>query len=94
MTPEMYAYAASKGVTADEADGVTEEFILFWQSASGRYATKSDWKKAWMLRILDQIQMGKIGPSRRQTPGKNGYRSQADINQQTYHPDGRPRFVP
>ncbi|MCA1668316.1 MAG: helix-turn-helix domain-containing protein [Thermomicrobia bacterium] len=81
LTPELYAYAADKGVTAAEADGVTEEFILYWQAASGRSAIKTDWKKAWMLRILDRLQMGKIGPmARNGSTRSNGYRSQADIN--------------
>ncbi|MDQ2787975.1 MAG: hypothetical protein M3Y58_23595 [Chloroflexota bacterium] len=89
LTPEMYLYAAEKGVTAAEADGVTEEFILYWQSASGRSAIKTDWKKAWMLRILDRLQMGKIGTTARIGSMKsNGYRSQADHNQLRRLPDG------
>ena len=89
LTPELYAYAAEREVTAAEADSVTEEFILYWQSASGRSATKTDWKKAWMLRILDRIQTGKIGPKASTGSTKsNGYRSQADHNQLRRLPDG------
>jgi hypothetical protein len=93
-TPELYAYAAEKGVTAVEADSVTEGFVLYWQSASGKTATKIDWNKAWMNRVLDLLEAGKIGPTRRNGSMKpNGYQSQAEINQLKRNPDGTPKWV-
>jgi hypothetical protein len=95
MTPRLYAYAAEKEVTAAEAESVMEGFKLYWESASGQNAIKSDWNKAWMNRVLDLLEAGKIGPTRRigsTTP--NGYRSQAEINRPGQrNPDGSLRPV-
>jgi hypothetical protein len=91
LTPRLYEYAASKGVTAAEADSETEEFKLYWESASGTYALKTDWEKTWMRRILDRVASGKIGPVRRLSPG---YANQATINRGGQrNPDGTPRWT-
>jgi hypothetical protein len=94
MTPRLYAYAAEKEVTAAEADSVMEGFKLYWESASGQSASKSDWNKAWMNRVLDLLEAGKIGPTRRNGSMRpNGFQSQAEINQLKRNPDGTPKWV-
>ena len=59
LTPSMLEYARQKGVGESEARRVTEEFVLYWQSAS-KNAEKINWEKAWQLNLLHQIGRGSV----------------------------------
>ena len=58
LTPSMLEYARQKGVGESEAKRVTEEFVLYWQSAKN--AEKLNWEKAWQLNLLHQIGRGSV----------------------------------
>lgn len=53
VTPEMVAWAREK---APDVNGrrATEKFVNYWQSKTGRDATKLDWVRTWRNWMLDE----------------------------------------
>lgn len=55
VTADMVAWSREKAPAVD-GKRATEMFINYWQSASGRTATKTDWSKAWRNWLLSDQQ--------------------------------------
>lgn len=61
---EDIAYAVEKGVPPDKIATVSEEFLNFWTSRSGRDAVKLDWPAVWRNRVLQVCEQRGWAPAK------------------------------